>query len=160
VRVRAYNAAGATDYSWLTASGLNSWAVSPGPPVGAATFTAVGATGMTVNWSSGTAAGGYNSPGTPYLAQISASASFSPLTASSQTYNQSAAFSGLSPGVAYYARVEALSGDGNSSAFESLGSQLTTTLGAVTNLSAVRLSGAAFPSLALSWTAASGPLGS
>lgn len=86
-------------------------AAPPGSPVGLSTFTAPTGSGVTVNWSSGTAGGGFNPAGAVFLAQISTSATFATVWASSQTVNLNAAFTNLDQYVNYYARVQALNGN-------------------------------------------------
>src|SRR6185369_16756357 len=85
------------------------------------TFSSVLVTTLTVSWSSGTLGGGYNPPGTVYLAQLSTEPGFSTLTASSQTANLSAAFAGVSGNATYYAQVESVNSTGTATVFVGAG---------------------------------------
>lgn len=100
-------------------------AVPPGSPVGISTFTGWSPNSFTLNWSSGTSTVGYNSAGTLYLAQISTSAIFSTVWASTQTTNLNTTFTGLIQYVNYYARVQAISGSRIATSFTILGSTFT-----------------------------------
>ncbi len=82
-------------------------AVMPAAPAGDV-YTGVYSGGVTVNWSSGTAVSGYNPAGTLYKVELSTAPGFKPVIDSSQTYNLSAGFAGLSPNTTYYSRVQAL----------------------------------------------------
>ncbi len=138
--------------STLTLAGL------PGSPVGVATFTPAGAAAFTLNWSSGTVAGGYNSAVTLYRAEISLDPGFSPVEDSSQTYNLAAAFGGLQANRTYYARVRAVNGTGKVSPYLTLGSTTTaTTIPGAPAGSPYSAVGAA--SFAVSWTANGNPAG-
>jgi hypothetical protein len=97
-------------------------------PVTASTFTSIGAATFTSNWLANA-----NPSSTLYRAQISASASFTTVT-TSDTYNLSAAFTGLASGTLYYARVAAINGDGIMTAYANLGS--VTTPGGVSAMTA------------------------
>lgn len=90
------------------------------------TFTAIGPRSFTANWSSGTAAIGYNVTGTTYTIQISTGAGFSPILSAFDTISLNQTFSGLEPGSTYYARVQAINFLGIGTAFYSLGSVATT----------------------------------
>jgi len=90
------------------------------PALSTAPFSAVSQAGFTVAWSSGG-----NAAGTFYQAEASASASFSPLVASSGTRNAYASFAGLTPNTLYYVRAYALSHGGISSAYTVFGSTPT-----------------------------------
>ncbi|MBU2573497.1 MAG: fibronectin type III domain-containing protein [Elusimicrobia bacterium] len=119
-RVRAVNFGGiATDFAvfgtTLTLAAL------PGFPEGAV-FTAVYYSSMTVNWSSGSVAGGYNPAGALYRAEVSTSADFNPVLDSSQTYNLDAGFTGLDLNTMYYARAQAFNSAAAASDFTALGS--------------------------------------
>ncbi|TBR20826.1 hypothetical protein EPO15_11950, partial [bacterium] len=82
-------------------------AVATLPQAGAELFPGVFASSITVAWSSGTAAGGYNGPGASYLVQASTMSTFLPVAASSFTRNSSATVSGLAVNVTHYFRVQA-----------------------------------------------------
>ena len=97
--------------------------ILPGLPAGPA-FSQISAGSMTVSWSSGTAATGYNPVNTLYQAEISPAAGFSPVFGSSLTYNLSAVFTGLAPGTSYFARVQA-AGYGGAGPFTELGAAVT-----------------------------------
>jgi len=82
-------------------------------PQSVSTFTAVYVSSLTVNWSSGTAMGGYNASGAGYLVQASVSStSFNPVIVSSLTYNLWAGLDGLTGTVTYYFRVKAVNNIG------------------------------------------------
>lgn len=93
------------------------------PVASTSPYSAVGATGFTVGWSSGT-----NSPNTLYQAEISASASFSPLAGSSSTRNTFASFTGLTSNTVYYSRALAISQGGIATAYTTFGSTPTIVL--------------------------------
>ncbi|MDD5304477.1 MAG: S8 family serine peptidase, partial [Elusimicrobia bacterium] len=90
------------------------------PVLSTSPFSGVSQTGFTVAWSSGV-----NSANTLYQAEISASASFSPLAASSSTRNAFAAFTGLTPNTLYYARALTISQGGVGTAYTTFGSTPT-----------------------------------
>jgi len=71
-------------------------------------YSYIGVSSLTVNWSSGTAAGGFNTQGTMYLAQISSDTAFSGAVLSSATTNLTASFTGLVSNASYYLQVSAL----------------------------------------------------
>lgn len=101
-------------------------AVTPGPPLpGVSTFTVVNATAATLNWSSGTAAGGYNPSGTRYELQISTAFDFSGTVISSITYSLFAGTSNLNANTTYYFQVRALNNSGVPTLFVNLGSTST-----------------------------------
>lgn len=83
----------------------------PGASADAGDYDPVAETAFSVNWSSGAVDPGYDAipPWTTYYADIAENPSFSPVLASSVTYNLSAAFTGLSVNATYYARVAAYS---------------------------------------------------
>ena len=78
-----------------------------GIPISGPLFLNVFASSVTVNWSSGTAAGGFNGPGASYLVQVSAVANFSTVSFSSTTYNLQLTPYNLLPNTVYYFRVQA-----------------------------------------------------
>ena len=88
-------------------------------------FTHLCASSMTVNWSSGTAAIGFDPAGTLYTVELSTDAGFQPVLASSQTYGLSGVFEDLSPNTSYYARVQAMNGGGTGTDFTALGATAT-----------------------------------
>jgi subtilisin family serine protease len=91
------------------------------PPVASTnSFPAVGAAGLTTAWNS---AG--DEPDTLYQADVSPVSDFSSGVVSVQTRTTAAAFAGLAPNTAYYARVEALSRSGVATAEVVLGSTVT-----------------------------------
>ncbi len=71
-------------------------------------FSGVGVSSLTVNWSSGAAAGFFNNPGTFYLVSISSEQAFSGTVLSSTTLGLSATFYGLLSDTSYYLHVSAL----------------------------------------------------
>ncbi|MBI4249310.1 MAG: hypothetical protein HY611_07390, partial [Elusimicrobia bacterium] len=106
-RVRGLNAIGA--YSAYTDFGSTvTLATAPVASSLYSTFTAVYASSFTVNWDSGTQAGGFNPSSTRYLAEISTKSNFTPLWDSSSTLNISATFTALTANTTYYARVKAV----------------------------------------------------
>jgi len=102
-------------------------AVMPGLPSGAV-YTEVYTSSMTVNWSSGTAASGYNPTGIPYKVELSTTAGFNQILISSQTYNLNSGFTGLTPNTTYYARVTAINNAGIATQAFNLGSVSTLAL--------------------------------
>ncbi len=76
------------------------------PSTGAA-FTEVFASSVTVNWSSGTAAGGFNGPNASYLVQASSMSDFSVVAVSSSTTNPRLSAPGLLSNTTYYFRARA-----------------------------------------------------
>ncbi|OGS42493.1 MAG: hypothetical protein A3J79_05370 [Elusimicrobia bacterium RIFOXYB2_FULL_62_6] len=122
-RVRAVNSGGSvTDFAVLGAT--LTLAAMPGTAAGAA-FLPVYTSSATVNFSSGTAAGGYNPSGTLFDAQLSTSADYVPVLVTSKTYNLSATLAGLSPNTTYYARARAMNFTSAWSDYIVLGSTLT-----------------------------------
>lgn len=114
--------------SWSSFAALGSTytlAAPPGSPIGVSTFTAPTGSGFTINWSSGTTGSGFNPSGTLYLAQVSTSADFLTVWASSQTAGLNAVFAGLDEYVNYYARVRGINGNGIATDFTVLGSTST-----------------------------------
>ncbi|MBI5245183.1 MAG: fibronectin type III domain-containing protein [Elusimicrobia bacterium] len=83
------------------------------------TFTNVGNTALTTNW---TACPGTNAG---YIVQISTLPGITGTVFSSSTLNTSAAFTGLFPGVIYYARVASLNALGAQSDYTALDSTMT-----------------------------------
>ena len=119
-------------------------AVMPGLPSGAV-YTQVYTSSMTVNWSSGTAASGYNPTGIPYKVELSTTVGFNPILISSQTYNLNSGFTGLSPNTTYYARVTAINNAGIATPALNLGSvstlalQPTATVSPITSVTATSM---------------------
>jgi kelch-like protein 17 (actinfilin)/kelch-like protein 20 len=90
---------------------VSTWTLAALPGVPESPFTQVSASSLSVHWSSGSPAWGYNPVATLYRLELSTRADFSPVAASSATYALSAAFSGLSTNATYHARVRAINGD-------------------------------------------------
>lgn len=90
------------------------------PGVSTAPFSGVSQTGFTVAWSTGG-----NSANTLYKAEVSAAPDFSAIAASSSTRNLNASFTGLTPNTLYYARAQAISQGGVTSAYTTFGSTPT-----------------------------------
>ncbi len=152
-RVQATNASGSSAFL-----ALGSTMTLAAPPAAAvATFTAVTGSGLTLNWSSGTFATGYDPAQTSYLAQISTMASFNPLAASSQTFNINASFAGLAADSVYFARVQAVNGGGTATAFVIYGSTATPT--ASPGLAAPVFTAILANSFTINWTANGNPSG-
>ncbi len=124
---------------FLRVEAINGFGLATGFVTAAATATtvalpisqapsAVAATSLTLNWG-----GNSNSTNTVYTAQISTYASFSPasgsneISATTDTLNNSVAFSGLLASTTYYARVQAR-GYSATTAFVILPSTITTPL--------------------------------
>ena len=149
-QVAALNSGG-TPTGFVSFGSTTTLAVLPAPPVGTSTFTAVSVAGLTLNWSSGTAATGYNAADTLYLAQISTMAGFNPVLASSETFGLNAAFTGLSGDVTYYAEVQAVNSDGTSTAFVNFGS--TVTPAAAPGVAAPAFAAVSTLGLTVDWTA-------
>ena len=116
------NGGSVTDFTVLGSTFLP--ATAPGRSAGAV-YTQVYAGSMTVNWSSGTAAGGYNPTGTLYKVELSTAAGFAPVYAASQTYYLNAGFTGLTPNTTYYARAQAVDHSGAATLFTVLDSTAT-----------------------------------
>ena len=76
-------------------------------PVNGYPFATIYASSITINWSSGTAIGGFNGPDASYLVQIATMPSFQPVLSSSATKQLSAIFPGLYPNATYYFRAQA-----------------------------------------------------
>jgi len=121
-RSQAINQGGAATAFAVLGSTLMPAAI-PGQPMGAA-YTEIYTSSMTVNWSSGTVASGYNPAGTLYKVELSTESGFSPMFDSSKTYNLSAGFANLTPNTTYYARSQAINQGGAATAFAVLGSTL------------------------------------
>lgn len=94
--------------------------IATNPGLSTAPYSGVTQTGFTVAWSSGGNAGD-----TLYQADISVSASFVPVLASSITRNVFATFGGLTPNTLYYTRALAISHGGIASAYTTFGSTPT-----------------------------------
>ncbi|MFA6091543.1 MAG: hypothetical protein WCU88_00425 [Elusimicrobiota bacterium] len=93
------------------------------PALGNAPFPGVFSSSITVAWSSGAAASGYNGPGASYLVQASTKSDFSLIKGSSLTYATSALVAGLDIAFAtYYFRVLPYNSYGQSGEFTALGS--------------------------------------
>lgn len=122
-RVNAENSNGRST-AYAVIGPTRTLAAVPGYPA-AEIFADVFVSSLTVNWSSGTAANGYNPAGTLFEAQLSSSSVFSPVFVTSKTYNLSAALGGLSPDTLYYARARAMNANGNWSGFQELTSTRT-----------------------------------
>ena len=94
-------------------------------PVSGAVFAEVYSSTLTVNWSSGTAAGGFNGPGASYKIQMSSAADFIPIILASTTYNLTLTTYGLSPNTTYWFKAQALNSNGAGSIELVLGSTVT-----------------------------------
>jgi hypothetical protein len=123
-RVRSYNSDGTFDPNWLTPGSTITLPVAPGNPTGPV-FSGVSTFTLTLAWSSGTAAEGFNGPGSVYAAEISTKAGFSPVWASSATLENSALFTSTLDNSTFYARVRVLGRSGVPSADLVLGSTIT-----------------------------------
>lgn len=99
-------------------------ASEPGPPQGNA-FSDVRPDSMTVRWSSGTDAAGYNPQGTLYGLELSTASDFTPVSISSQPGTYQTLVAGLVPNTTYYVRVRALNPAGIGSGSLELGAVLT-----------------------------------
>ncbi|TPW21548.1 MAG: Kelch repeat-containing protein, partial [Elusimicrobia bacterium] len=95
------------------------------PQGGATPFAPVFATSMTVSWSSGTDAGGYNGPGASYLVEASTMASFDPVAGSSLTFATSAVVGSLTANATHYLRVRPSNSGGMAADWFNLGSTVT-----------------------------------
>ena len=80
---------------------------------------------VSVQWSSGTNAGGFNAPGARYDLQASTGSDFIPVAGSSNTANLSADIAGLSAVTTYYLRVRGVNPLGVPADYTVLGSTLT-----------------------------------
>ncbi len=137
--VRARNHAGVlTPFDATVAS------ATPAAVPSALGLTAVGAGTVTALWGANT-----NAPGSLFMAQASTDPAFGTLTASSQTANTLAVFSGLSSNNTYYFQVRT-DGIRGATAFTSLGS--TITLLASPGLAGTTFTGVAGASVAVQWT--------
>jgi len=124
------------------------------PGVVSPAFTDVEDTTMTVHFSSGTSAGGYNLDGATYTIRFSTASDFSGTLITSQTVTLQAELYGLTPNTTYYAGVAAVVGL-STSTYAELGAVLTR---------AARPSGVVFTeiyltSAAVSWQANGNPTG-
>ncbi|MDE2291318.1 MAG: fibronectin type III domain-containing protein, partial [Elusimicrobia bacterium] len=110
---------------------LGSTATLSVPPASApSTFSAVGSSSAVVLWSSGTDAGGFNGPGTTYVAVLSTMTPYVPgdsgVSVATQPYGPpSASLTGLLDDSTYYLSVAAVNFSGQETAFVPLGSTLT-----------------------------------
>ena len=114
---------------------------------GAGPYTVLGISSITASW---TLNG--NSPGLEYIAQASTASNFSGTLLSSQTWNLSATFTGLSINSTYYFQVRPTTGP-----FGSLGS--TATLAGIPGDAGVPFTAVYQTSVAVAWTAGSNPAG-
>ena len=105
-RAKARNAVG-TETAETVLVSTYTLAVASAPLAGTPLFAAVYQTSVTVNWSSGTAAGGFNGSGATYLVQASSYPDFHAIAGSSQTANTSATVPGLAANTTNYLRVRA-----------------------------------------------------
>ncbi|MBI5209460.1 MAG: hypothetical protein HY927_05735 [Elusimicrobia bacterium] len=124
-------------------------AVASMPPAGVPLFQASFISSITVNWSSGSAAGGFNGPGATYLVQVSTMPTFVPVDGSNLTANLSETFTALDMYTTNYFRVLAYNSVGGTDGrWFNLGTMAPPL--AVGNLTA---SAGAFPgSVKLTWT--------
>lgn len=128
----------------LAAAGL-----SAGP-----TFTSILASNLTVNWSSGTAASGFNGPGAVYNLQISTAPDFSLVSVSSVTADLQLPVSGLASNTTCYFRVKAANSAGVWGDFLTLGTAVTVLDPRPDTVTALSVfSGGYVGSLALTWPA-------
>ena len=88
-------------------------------------YSGLSATGFTLTWASGTAAGGYNPDGTNYEAQAALDSGFTTGVIDQIVSTNSVNFSGLVSGTQYYTRVQALNWQGIGSGFVTYGSTIT-----------------------------------
>ncbi|MEI7529329.1 MAG: fibronectin type III domain-containing protein, partial [Elusimicrobiota bacterium] len=103
-QAKARNQAGTETGESATVSTYTLAAVAPS--AGAA-FTEVFASSVAVNWSSGTAAGGFNGPDASYLVQASSTSDFSKVAVSSSTPDLRLSTLGLLSNTTYYFRAQA-----------------------------------------------------
>ncbi|MCX5785104.1 MAG: hypothetical protein NTX59_05405 [Elusimicrobia bacterium] len=103
-KAKARDAAGVETVESPTVSTYTLAAVAM--PASGQPFVAVYVSSITVNWSSGTAAGGFNGTGASYKIQISTASDFSGVSSSSVTYSLQLTTSGLSSGITYYFRAQ------------------------------------------------------
>ncbi|MDE2292874.1 MAG: hypothetical protein KGL53_12395, partial [Elusimicrobia bacterium] len=87
-------------------------AVAALPAAGAPAIPAVFVTSVTLAWSSGTAAGGYDGPGATYVVEASTVATFSPVLSSAAFSAAGGALGGLQPFTTHYFRLLALNAAG------------------------------------------------
>jgi len=88
-------------------------------------YSGLSATGFTLTWASGTAAGGYNPDGTNYEAQAALDSGFTTGVIDEVVPTNSASFSGLVSGTQYYTRVQALNWQDIGSGYVTYGSTIT-----------------------------------
>jgi hypothetical protein len=92
-------------------------------------FQGVFASSLAVNWSSGTAEGGFNGPGATYLVVASTMETFIPVEASSLTANTTAVLSGVQPNATHFLRLQAYNTGGMTDySWLNLGSTVTLSL--------------------------------
>jgi hypothetical protein len=114
--------------------------------------------GLSLIWSSGTYATGFNAAHTTYTVEVSLEQDFSPLAASGYTVNLSTNVTDLSPNTTYYLRVAAYGfhHDAGWTAFTDYGS--TSTLAAVPAAAAQTFSAVYLSSAGVSWSASDNPV--
>jgi N-acetylneuraminic acid mutarotase len=118
-RVKAWNAGGFTDYSWLSLGTTVTHAITPN--AAAEPFSGVGHEGLAAQWGANN-----NSDGTAYRLQISSYSNFSLLRADAYPlYVTTSAIGGLTPNTTWYARAAAVSYSGVQTAYYLVGSTLT-----------------------------------
>jgi len=153
VRVKAVNAAGSGTFSAIGSFTTDS--TTPGTP-NAPTFSGVGGTSLTVNWSAPSDTGGLSI--TSYRVQRATNSGFSTGLVETDLSTTSLNVTGLSPVTTYYFRVRATNSAGNSS-YSSTASQATgiTVPGAPATPSTGSLTSV---SVSISWSAPSDTGGS
>lgn len=152
-RAKARNQAGAETGE---ATGISTYTLAAvSLPVSGPVFTNAAPASITVNWSSGTAAGGYNGPGASYKIQVSTASNFSGVYYASTTYNLSLTTSGLSANTTYYFRAQANNTAGVTDySWLVLGSTVAVDLVSPGALSGLAASSASYVgALTLSWNA-------
>jgi len=75
-------------------------------PQSAPAFSGIWLSSMTVNWSSGTSAGGFNGPGASYRVEVSTDADFVPNYGGMSTFNLAETLQGLMSNTTQYFRVQ------------------------------------------------------
>lgn len=111
-KARARNSAG-TETAESPLISTYTLAVATVPQPGTDLFSGVAGTSVTVSWSSGTDAGGFNGPGASYLLQASTMPTFLPVASSSLTFALSATLGDLAaPNSTYYFRLRAYNAAG------------------------------------------------
>ncbi len=129
--------------SYLDLGSTSTLANVPAAPLNP--WSEVDTTSITVNWLSN----GNPLPQTLYSVELNTAFDFSGTAVTSATFNVSAVFSNLLPGVTYYGRVLAINNNAISTAYASLGSTTTLIVPTPQNISYVA---ASTNTLTVSWT--------